>query len=103
MRIKQVSWRLAALAGAVLPLSACGTAAGLSCDEIGRQVTEATKSQPVQIRELRDVREVSKTDTERRCTAVAETSAGTNEVIMIRGYEENGNQLVGWESQGPAQ
>ena len=97
--LKRVSWTLAAAATVTLPLVACGTAAGLSCEEIARQATELSKSQPVQIKQIRDLREVSKTETERRCRGMAETSAGTNEAVIVRGYEENGNQMVGYEPE----
>ena len=90
------------VAVAAVSLTACTRAAEMTCDEIGQRVTEATKSRPVQIRRLHDVREVSRTETERRCSAMAETSVGTNEMVMMRGYEENGNQLVAWEGQGAA-
>jgi len=99
---KRISLGLTAVAVVTLPLAACGTAAGLSCEEIARQATELSKSQPVQITQIRDLREVSKTDTERRCRGMAETSAGTNEAVIVRGYEENGNQMVGYEPEAGA-
>jgi len=89
---------------AALPLAGCGAAADLSCDEIAKQATDLSKEQPVQITKLDNVKEVSKTDKEKRCSATATTSLGTTEEVILKGYEdESGNQMVGYEGQGAAQ
>ena len=93
---------LGGLALATASLSACGTAADLSCDEIARQARELSQSQDVKFTEIRDVREVSRTETERRCSGTGVTAAGQPIPLTLRGYEENGNQLVAYEGTAPA-
>ncbi len=97
------SFALGGLALAALALSGCGTAADLSCDEIARQARELSQSQEVKFNEIRDVREVSRTETERRCSGTGVTAAGQSIPLTLRGYEENGNQLVAYEGTAPAQ
>jgi len=92
------------LALAALALAGCGDAASLSCDEIAKQATDLSKTQPVQITKLDNLKEVSKTDKEKRCSATATTSLGTTEEVILKGYEDaSGNQMVGYEGQGPTQ
>jgi len=94
---------LGGLALATMSLSACGTAADLSCDEIARQARELSQGQEVKFTEIREVREVSRTDRERRCSGTGVTAAGQNIPLTLRGYEENGNQLVAYEGTAPAE
>ena len=93
---------LGGLALAAASLSACGTAPDLSCDEIARQARELSQGQDVKFSEIRDVREVSKTDRERRCSGTGVTADGQSIPLTLRGYEENGNQLVAYEGTAPA-
>ena len=92
----------AAIGLSAVALAGCQRAADMSCEEIAARATEISQNQAVKITRIRDVREVSKTENERRCTGMAETSVGTNEAVTLRGYEENGNQIVMYEGQGAA-
>ncbi len=96
--------RILAVSGLVVALAGCGGAADLSCEEIAAQATNLSKTQPVQITSISGLKEVSKDDKERRCSGVAQTSLGTNESVVLKGYEdEQGNQMVSYEGQGPTQ
>jgi len=96
--------RIVAVSGLVLAFAGCGGAADLSCEEIAEQATNLSKSQPVQITSISNLQEVSKDDKERRCSGVAQTSLGTNEAVVLKGYEDaEGNQMVSYEGQGAIQ
>ena len=75
-------------------LSACGRAADLSCDEIARQSQQLSQSQDVKFKAITGVRETNKTDTERRCEGTAELDSGETGTVYMRGFEQDGNQLV---------
>ena len=89
-------------AAATIAVAACQRAADLSCDEIAQKAREISQRQEVKFNEIRDVREVSRTETERRCTGNGVTTTGQTIPLQMRGYEENGNQLVAYEGQAPA-
>ena len=99
---KMIGLVVTALAG--LGLSGCRSAAALSCEQIAKEATEVSKQQPVQITGITNLKEISKTDKQKRCSGTAQTSAGTTEEVVLKGYEdENGNQMVAYEGQGPSQ
>ncbi len=101
-RLKRLAFSCLALAA--LPLAGCGRAVDMSCEEIAKQATELSKKQPVQITNLTNIREVSRTDKEKRCSATATTSVGTTEEVVLKGYEDSsGNQMVGYDGQGTSQ
>lgn len=88
-------------AAATIGLAACQRAADLSCDQIAQKAQELSQRQEVRFNEIRDVREVSRTETERRCTGNGVTTTGQTIALQLRGYEENGNQMVSYEGQAP--
>ena len=83
-------------------LTACTRGADLTCDDIARRSQELSQSQPMKFSEIRDVREVSSTEQERRCTGTGVTATGQTIPLTLRGYEENGNQLFAYEGTAPA-
>lgn len=87
-------FRIAFVLGAALAVSACNNAASLSCEQIADQAKQITQTQGTAVTAITDIREVSATPTERRCTGTAATALGSTEVHM-RGFQaENGDQRV---------
>jgi len=102
MRSIQIKAAILLSMAAGATLTACTRAADLTCDDIARRSQELSQSQPVKFSEIRDVREVSSTEQERRCSGTGVTATGQTMPLTLRGYEENGNQLFAYESTAPA-
>ena len=78
-----------------LALTGCTTrAAQLSCDDIAEQAKTASQTQGTPVTRFTDVHEQSATETEKVCTATAEVAGGMTTRVVMRGYEEGGQQKV---------
>lgn len=75
-----------------------GGAANLNCDEIAREAQRISQGQPVQIRDITNVQETSRTlgrgSGEGRCSGQAQLSDGTTSAIYMRAFEQDGNLMV---------
>ena len=76
-------------------LTGCTTrAAQLSCDDLAEQAKAASQTQGTPVTRFTDVREQSATETEKVCTATAEVAGGATTSVVVRGYEQDGQQKV---------
>jgi hypothetical protein len=95
-------WRLGAAALAAAMLGACSPqVASLSCDDMAGKAKEGTASQAVQITEVRNLSEESRTEAEARCRGEAVLSTNETSPVYLRAYKEesSGNVMVQWSGE----
>jgi hypothetical protein len=87
---------LLALAG--LPaLAGCGGVAHLDCDGIAGRAKALSQDRPIRIASIANPREMSRTETEIRCTGDATLADGGTAPLYMRAREENGEVVVAYQ------
>ena len=77
-------------------LSGCVDVASLDCSEIAEQAKTISANEQIQIRNINNAQEVSRTEAEARCTATAELSDGRTTTLYLRAYSEGDNTMVAY-------
>jgi hypothetical protein len=84
---------LAALAA----LSGCGGIAKLDCTEIAERARRLSQDRPIRIQSVANVRELSRSETEARCTGDVTLADGGTTPLYFRAHEENGHVEVAYQ------
>lgn len=79
-------------------VSGCVNVANLDCSEIADQAKEASQTHEMKIQTIANSREISRTETEARCTAQATWSDGANMIVYLRAYEEGDNTMIAYQA-----
>ena len=87
----------AALAALAL-LAGCDTVASLDCGEIAEQAKQASQSHAMKIERIANAREISRAESDARCTAEAGWSDGENMIVYLRAYEEGDNVMIAYQA-----
>ena len=85
-------------AAASLVVAGCVNVSSLDCNEIAERAKGISQEQPVKIESIANVREISRTDNDARCTGEATLANGAGTApVYLRAYEEGGNTIVAYQ------
>jgi hypothetical protein len=76
-----------AFVAATLVTACAPSVSSMNCDRIGQEATRISQDQQLKITNLANMREVSRTDTEARCSATATFSNGASAPLNLRAFQ----------------
>jgi len=79
-------------------LAGCANVASLDCGEIAEQAKQASQGHAMKIERIANAREISRTESDARCTAEAGWSDGANMTVYLRAYEEGDNVMIAYQA-----